>query len=294
MEERCNLKALRRRIKNLIFEFKLNDTTISTKKHPFTLDYENGSYRQRELVKIIKDTVIHFALTSDEIKKYKESDDFGEMERKGWDRISKAHKYSKGDYGELLLFLMLTVFFPTKKFVTKVRLRSSKKDQIKGFDCAHFTVEQEQIYLWLGEAKFHNSFSNAIAGAIESIKEHLEFDYLNDEISILSSNIEVNEEFPHYDALNDLLNGGESLDKIKIKIPVLLTYDSAILKNYDSIEDADFILNMEKDFIKKFQNIDGRKLQLKPNIEVLFLVIPFQSVKEIKDHLEQLEEVLLR
>jgi hypothetical protein len=287
------MKALKGRIKNLIFKFNIN-STITSEKHPFTLDYENGLYRQRELVKIIKDSVIHFALTPDEIKKWKDSDDFGEMERKAWDRISKAHKYSKGDYGELLLFLMLSVFFPTNKFVTKVRLRSSKKDQIKGFDCAHFTVEQGQIYLWLGEAKFHNSFSNAIAGAIESIEEHCEFDYLNDEISILSSNIEINEEFPHYEALNNLLNGGVSLDKIKIKIPVLLTYDSALLKKYDSIGDADFLLKMEKDFVKKFQNIDGRKLNLKPNIEVLFLVIPFQSVKEIKDRLELLEEVLLR
>ncbi|GHH96643.1 HamA C-terminal domain-containing protein [Neobacillus kokaensis] len=241
------MKALKGRIKNLIFKFNLS-STLTSEKHPFTLDYENGSYRQRELVKIIKDSVIHFALTPDEIKKWKESDDFGEMERKAWDRISKAHKYSKGDYGELLLFLMLSVFFPTNKFVTKVRLRSSKKDQIKGFDCAHFTVEQGQTYLWLGEAKFHNSFSNAIAGAIESIEEHCEIDYLNDEISILSSNIEINEEFPHYEALNDLLNGGVSLDKIKIKIPVLLTYDSALLKKYDSIEDAEFLLNMEKDF----------------------------------------------
>lgn len=288
-----SMKALRKRVENLIFKFDLNSRNVSSEKHPFTLDYENGTYRQRELVKIIKDAVIHFALTSEEIKKWKESDDFGEMERKAWDRISKAHKYSKGDYGELLLFLILSVFFPTKKFVTKVRLRSSKKDQIKGFDCAHFTVEEE-IYLWLGEAKFHNSFSNAISGAIESIEEHCEFDYLNDEISILSSNIEINEEFEHYESLNDLLNGGVSLDKIKIKIPVLLTYDSALLKKYQSIEDSDFLINMEKEFLKKFQNIDGRVLNLKPNIEVVFLIIPFQSVKEIKDNLEMLEEVLLR
>ncbi|MFS0892381.1 DUF1837 domain-containing protein [Peribacillus frigoritolerans] len=286
------MKALTGRVKNLIFKFDLSSKVVLTEKHPFTLDYESGSYRQKELVKIIKDSVIHFALTPEEIKKWKDTNDFGEMERKAWDRISKAHKYSKGDYGELLLYLMLTVFFPTEKFVTKVRLRSSKKDQIKGFDCAHFTVENEQVYLWLGEAKFHNNFSNAISGAMSSIEEHCEFDYLNDEISILSSNIEINEAFTHYETLNTILNGGVSLDKIKIKIPVLLTYDSALLKKHTNIEDAAFIEKMEKDFIKKFKNIDDRKPSLNPNIEVIFMVIPFESVTSIKDQLEVLEEVL--
>ncbi|HHI3609883.1 TPA: HamA C-terminal domain-containing protein [Bacillus anthracis] len=288
------MKALTRRIKNLIFKFNVSPEKISTEKHPFTLNYEDGKYRQLELVRIIKDSVIHFALTADEIKNLKKTDDFGEMERKAWSRISKAHKNSKGDYGELLLFLMLTVFFPTKKFVTKVRLRSSTKDQIKGFDCAHFTVDDDDISLWLGEAKFHNNFSNAINGAMGSIEEHCGFDYLNDEISILSSNIEMNENFPHYEVLDNLLNGGISLDTIKIKIPVLLTFDSALLKKHSDLKDLDFVKNMEKEFLRKFKAIDEKKRVLKPSIEVLFLIIPFQSVKEIKDRLEMLEEVLLR
>lgn len=131
------MKQLISRTKNLIFKFEINHSHIKTEKTGMTLNYEDGKYRQNELVRIIRESVVHFALTKKEIQKYKDDDDFGEMQRKAWDRISKAHKNSKGDYGELLLYIILCIFFPSQKFVTKVRLRSSTKDQIKGFDCAH-------------------------------------------------------------------------------------------------------------------------------------------------------------
>ena len=253
------MKYLRKRVKNLIFKFSIHPLG-KWEKHPFTLDYENGgTYRQKELVKIIKDAITHFALTPEEFEMFKSSGDIGEMERRSWERISKAHQNTKGDYGELLLFLLLTVFFPTQKFVTKVRLRSTKKDQIKGFDCAHFSVENDEVYLWLGEAKFHNSFSNAISGAIQSINEHCEFDYLSDEISILGSNIEINKGFTEYEKIDDLLNGGTSMDKLKIRIPVLLTNDCKILGCYKSLEDSGFIKDMTEEFSRKIRSIEQRK-----------------------------------
>lgn len=286
------MKQLTKRAKNLIFKFDLSHDYVKTEKIGMTLNYEDGKYRQIELVRIIRESVIHFALTKLEIKKYKDDDDFGEMQRKAWERISKAHKNSKGDFGELLLFIILTIFFPSEKFVTKVRLRSSTKDQIKGFDCAHFSTENEDVILWLGEAKFHQQFSGAIADAIRSVKEHCMIDYLRDEISILASNIEINENFPGYEKINNILNGGITLDKIKIRIPVLLTYDSKIVPKHGDIEDAQFIVDMSKEFHDKYEKIDGNELTLKPNIEVFFIVIPFESVAQIKTELERLEAVM--
>lgn len=283
------LKKLRIRAQNLIYKFDLSHPFISSEKVAMTLDYEDGVYRQKELVRIIRESVVHFALTKNEIQRYKDDDDFGEMQRKAWERISKAHKNSKGDFGELLLFIILSIFFPSEKFVTKVRLRSSTKDQIKGFDCAHFSIENNEVILWLGEAKFHNRFSNAINGAIESIREHCEIDYLKDEISILGSNIEINEEFQEFSRIDGLLNGGVTLDRIKIRIPVLLTYDCNILLKHKDIKDFKFIDDMGSEFLSKFEKIETNSLSLKPNIEVLFIVIPFQSVGEIKTELENLE-----
>lgn len=105
------------------------------------------------------------------------------------------------------------------------------------------------------EAKFHQSFSGAISNAIESIKEHCEIDYLRDEISILSSNIELNDNYPEYEKINDILNSGGTLDKIKIRIPVLLTYDCKVLTNHKDIESETFIEEMTGEFLKKYKKL---------------------------------------
>lgn len=285
------MKALLSRAKDLIFKFSLDPSEESASRHPIHLNYESGQYRQSDLVKLVRDAVVHFALTPEEFDEYiTKNGDVGEASRVAWSRISDVSKNSKGDYGELLLFLVLKLFFPaSERFVTKARLRSSTKDQIKGFDCAHFTVEGEDVVLWLGEAKFHQSFSTAIDGALESIQEHCEREYLKDEFSILFPNIELNRDYPHRDKLQNILNGSRSLDSVKFKIPVLLTYDCAKLKNHSSITTDEFLQEMKEEFVAKFKVIEGRGLVLKDNFEVVFIVFPLESVKTIKDELEKIE-----
>lgn len=285
------MKKLQIRVKNLIYEFDKIDFEEVEKweKKAFHLDYLNSEYRQNEIVKIIKDAMPHFALTEEELNEFLLTKDLGEADREAWNRISTARKDKKGDYGELLLYLILEVFYPAKKFVTKVRLRSSRKEQIKGFDCAHFTIENDEVYLWLGEAKFHQSFSTALTDSISSIIDHCEYGYLSDEMSILKGNIEINKKFEEYSKLEEIFLG-KSLDKIKFKIPILLTYDSHNISKFDDITD-EFKKVFEEEFRKKFKSIEKKVINLKSQFELLFLIIPFESVKKIKDKLEIIESI---
>jgi len=284
------MKKLIERAKNVIFRFDLQHVSGKWSKHPIHLDYESGKYRQDELIKLVRDTVIHFALTPDEFNELVGGGDVSDASRRAWARISKAKRDSKGDYGEVLLFLILKMFFPaTERFVTKVRLRSSKRDQIKGFDCAHFTIEGGDVVLWLGEAKFHQSFSTAVTEAVKSLTEHFETQYLKDEISILHSNIEINKDCPDYAKLESVLNGSRSIDTIKFKIPVLLTYDSAEVVKHTSVTTPAFIQKMKDEFMEKFKKIDEQKLSVSANFDIVFLVFPFESVKVIKEELEKIE-----
>ncbi len=285
------MEKLRIRVKNLIYEF--NEIKLDNferwKKKAFHLDYHNNIYRQSEIANIVKDAMPHFALTEEELNDFISTKDLGEANREAWSRISTARKDKKGDYGELLLYLILEIFYPSKKFVTKVRLRSSRKEQIKGFDCAHFTIENDEVYLWLGEAKFHQSFSTALTDSISSIIEHCQPQYLKDEMSILKSNIEINKKFNEYEKLEEIFLG-KSLDKIKFKIPILLTYDSNQVSNFTDIND-DFKETFEKEFRDKFQTIEKKVINLKSQFELIFLIIPFESVKLLKDKLELIESV---
>ena len=282
------MESIKRRAKNLIYNIIVKNSNIKNDKNSFHLDFESETYRQSELIKLIRDTVIYFALTKDELSKIN-SESFSQFQTRAWKRISDRPKEKKGDYGELLLFLILEVFYPARKLITKVRLRSSFGDEIKGYDCAHFSIDEKaDICLWLGEAKFHQDFSSAIFKAVESLNEHITDKAIKDELSILEgNNCEIEEETRA--KIEEYLNSGLSLDKMKFKIPILLTYDCEIVKNHSNICDA-FIQEIKEDLEKKYSIIDKKKISLKPNIELHFIIFPLESVKEIKEELENIEK----
>lgn len=217
-------------------------------------------------------------------------EDLDEMYRLAFSRISKAKKDKKGDYGELLLFLILKSFYGADRLVTKVRLRSSVKDQIKGFDCAHFSIdEHNEIKLWLGEVKFYKSFSAAINDVIGEIHEHVRTDYLKNEFSILCPNIEYNKDIIIPDELIEYLDGSTPLDKIKIVIPALITYESAEIKNHKEVT-QEFSDAFKKQFEEKFAYINTKPLITPGNVEVFFILLPLSNVASIKEKLDNIEE----
>ncbi|USD25100.1 DUF1837 domain-containing protein [Flagellimonas marinaquae] len=281
------MRSIKERTQNLIHHFKLSTSGQIHGKDSYHLDYEGGVCRQDELSKLIRDTVIFFALSSKELESL-DSDSLAKLQKRAWGRISDRKSSMKGDYGELLLFLILEVYYPAKKFVTKARLRSSKGDEIKGYDCAHFSIEDDgEICLWLGEAKFHQSFSSAITKATESINKHLTIKSIKDELSILEGNIDIQGE--EAEKLEDFLNSGKSIDKIKFKIPILLTYDSSVVQSNSSICEK-FSDELTEELNSHYLNIEGKKFTNPENFELHFILLPLKQVKEIKDFLEIIEK----
>lgn len=283
------MNALKNRVHNLIFKFDSSETK-QYEKQTYTLDYQNGQYRQDELIKIIDHAIPYFALTESEFEEYRAGGDFGEAREAGYSRISTAHRNKKGDYGELLLFLILDIIYNVPKFVTKVRLRSSVSEQIKGYDCAHVTIEEGEPCLWLGEAKFHQNFSTAVSDAFKSLDEHMEISYLEDELKILGGNVEWNRAHANYDELKKIFQG-RSIDKIKFKIPVLLTYDSNSIKNNTDLDDQ-FKTNLKEEIERHYATLEKKILKaIKTNFELVFIIFPLHTVQEIKQKLERIEEL---
>lgn len=283
-------KKLFSRIDNLLFKFEILEVSKGTKKDPYHLNYEQGRYREKELVHIIRDAIPHFALTHDEYSELKENDDIGEMNRLGWSRISKTRKECKGDFGELLLFLILSHFYKSQKLVTKVKLRSSRNEQVKGFDCAHFISTDEETSLWLGEAKFYKDFSNALQDILTEIKTHTEYSYLNNELTILAPNIEWNHKLKETTTIEEYINKTRSLDDLKIVIPSLITYETSILGKFNTTGSKIFKEAFLKHFKQKFKTIDSKPITLPENFSLFFILLPLQDVNSIKHQLERIEE----
>ena len=287
-------ESLKGRIKNQIFKFEVALTDSQDGDAEFTLDFEAGRYRQDELVGIIRDTVKFFALTENEIIDF----DASEHYRIAYTRISDAHRNRKGDYGELLLFIILDIFFDTPKFVTKARLRTSTKEQIKGFDCAHFSINSNnEVILWLGEAKFYKEFSGAVSSAFESLNSFLKKPAsLKDQLRLLGGQIEINKQLDpdKFRLLKSYVDGGRSLDSVSINVPVLITYDSDFIKSFSgrnlNLKSEEFKKGMTDEFNKQFKLIYNKKWPASANINIIFFLLPFESVEDIKNKIDVVEQ----
>lgn len=186
----------------------------------------------------------------------------------------------------------MIVYYDAPKFVTKVRLRSSVGMQVNGYDCAHFTIENDEPILWLGESKFHQSFSTALTESFKSLDEHCKILYTNNEISILKPNVEVNRDLESDFAKLKSIFAGKSIDKIKFRIPVLLTYDSNTIKNNEDIDEK-FKKDLETELNAHHQSIENKdiKSELK-NVEFIFFIFPLHTVSKIKSELEIIETAM--
>lgn len=288
--------SLKTRLCNQIFKVEVGIQSAGENDASFTLDYEDGRYRQNELVGLIRDTVPFFALTEDEIATIDKS----EWNRNSFTRISDANRNSKGDYGELLLFLILSVFYDIPKFVTKARLRSTTREQIKGFDCAHFSISDSKVTLWLGEAKFHQSISSAVTSALKSLEEHLnDSERIKSELRLLGGEIEINKqlESKKHELLKSYVNGGKSLDKVEIAVPVLCTYDSKCIKEFSgrmdsNIECDEFKGKISLELEENFTKIYSKEWPKRKNIRIVFFIMPLVSVSELKRSIELVESAM--
>lgn len=285
------MEILKNRVKKLIFKFSIPFTKGKWEHVPLHLNYSSGKYRQDELKNIIQDALPHFALTPNEFEEYLKTKDHGEIRRKSWDRISKRNKSNKGDYGEILLFLILEIFFESQKFVTKVKLKTGNQE-VNGYDCAHFTIENEKPIFWLGESKFYSDFSSAISSAFKSLKEHCNEDFTVNEFSFLAPNIEINKDFPYFEKISNLINNIESFDEILIRVPVFITYDCNLITNHESDKTPEFLDDFKEEFQNKINSIENRSLELNSNFELIFIILPLESVKKIKEQMDYLEQAI--
>lgn len=270
---------------------------------PISLKYNNGKYCQSELVEIIKETIVYFALTNNELCEYKAANyTFEELVATALLNISTRKKEIKGDYGELLLFLVISVIYSAPKLITKVRYRNpDSKTEVLGFDCIHFTVIDNDITMWLGEAKFHkyfenNFFSVGIDSAVDSLNNHL------NKISLLSEmkwfKAKFIGEFSDSDKKEDwykvlhnlfLLTPQNMAENVSVKVPILVTYDEDIIKFHNN-HDSTFISAMTNELNKKINILNSKPIKNEISADLLFIFFPMESVSQIKDSLDCFEK----
>ena len=76
-----------------------------------------------------------------------------------------------------------------------------------------------------------------------------------------------------------------------IKVPVLITYELAELKNFDDVAGSHFIEKMKAEFESRYQQIQSKNWQKQyKNVTFVFLLLPIQDVSVLKDLIRKKDE----
>jgi hypothetical protein len=191
--------------------------------------YETGAWRTDHLARHLIGWLPEFALSYSEYSSLTHADAVEKIRRAAYAVYTTEKSEHRGEFGELLLHIAIRQTFKTVPAISKIFYKDAANNTVKGFDAVHVIASPDTLELWLGEAKFYEDAKAAIASVVGEIAKHTTADYLKGEFLLIGNKIDP--AWPHAQRLKKLLNPNTSLDEVfdAACIPVLLTYDSAVL-----------------------------------------------------------------
>ncbi len=187
----------------------------------------------------------------------------------------------RGEFGELILHLLLRDFHSTIPLLSKIYFKDSYGHTVHGFDAVH--VQPDTKTLWLGESKLYMDGKKGVKALVQDIKEHFLRNYLDDEFTIVSKKIKLFEELKDKEHWLSILDTSNKLsDKLQaINIPLLCVYSSDNFNKYDETLDA-FIADYESEIrgLKKHFD-DNNDHPLKTNLNIILMLFPVKCKVEL-------------
>jgi hypothetical protein len=241
--------------------------------------FELKKWRFERLAAHLIDWLPDFAIRHDDLPPEIENiTDYRKLIETAAERIYKTEKTQlRGEIGELLLHAICRQFSGTFPAISKIYYKDSSNDVVKGFDLVHtrHNKTDDELQLWLGEAKFYTSGPDAIGEAITSIRKHLEAGFLTSEKILLGGRIST--DTPGYSRLKWLFDRDTPLDQIfqRLIIPILIAYDSASTSSFEEGNSYDTALR------KEFEIFQKSLARLPTNISVYCFYFPMNSKKSL-------------
>lgn len=197
------------------------------------------------------------------------------------DEVEKLSEYNRGEFGELLLHLLLREFKTTIPLVSKVYFKDAPGVAAHGFDAVH--ISPNENILWLGESKIYADSKQGVKALLKDLSEHFTRDYLDEQFVIIKKNLK-NNTIPQREEWIKILSSCTKLsDKINmINIPMLCTYSHDIYKIFSDMNTDASIEYHEKNVreLKKYFD-DNNMHPLKDRLNVILLLFPVRDKKEL-------------
>lgn len=213
------------------------------------------------------------------------------------DDVKKKY-LTRGEFGELILHLLLRDFHDTIPLISKIYFKDADGSTVHGFDGVH--IQPKEKTLWLGESKLYDNGKNGIRELIKDIKGHFKDDYLKREFTLISKKLKPYSEIPEREYWLDLMDTGTKLEAVlhSVTIPLICTYTSDNFTKYNDECREDFINDYEKEVrgLKKYFD-ENNDHPLKTHLNIILLLFPVKNKNELVrrmhkklDHLQKIED----
>ncbi len=249
----------------------------------------------------IKEITEKLAEAAKSIYKIKEFDDVKTIYLNGGiiqdDDVEKKY-LERGEFGELILHLLLRDFHNTTPLLSKIYFKDAFGSTIHGFDAVH--IQSETKTLWLGESKLYINGKTGVKALIQDIKEHFKRDYLNDEFTIISKKLKLCSDIPEKDYWLGLMDKNTKLSNIlnSTNIPLVCTYTSDNFTKYNDEAIREFIGDYGNE-VRELKNYFDKNNDhpLKTNLNIILMLFPVKCKNELVrrmhrklDHLQKIED----
>lgn len=218
------------------------------------------------------DWIIDYALKSDELNSLNHTNSYIRL-KEAAARVYTSAKYERrGEVGEIAAHAVCRRYFGTIPVAPRVNYLSASNDPVKAFDLVHVRyTEDEEVELWLGEAKFFKDRNSALSDAISSIKTHITQGFLKNEKLLLGP--QVSSDIPHSEKIKKLLSSTVSLDQLikQAVFPVLIAANSDATPQHQSMND-DYAKEVREEMGALWKKLEGSGLTNK--IKLFLIYVP--------------------
>lgn len=187
----------------------------------------------------------------------------------------------RGEFGELLLHLLLRDFKGTIPLISKVYFKDTAGVPAHGFDAVHISPEDK--ILWLGESKFYVDGKAGMRELLGDLSKHFTRNFLDEQFIIVKKNLE-NNSIPQRDEWIKILSNCSKLrDKISmINIPMLCTYSHDIYRCFSNLNDSKALSYHEVNVreLKRYFD-ENNQHPLRGQLNIILLLFPIRNKKEL-------------
>jgi hypothetical protein len=275
----------------------------------YLVGFDFGNYRWEPFIDEVCDVLVEFAhgwkkesrsknrdsreLLKKTAKAIYEIPEFAEVAsiyRHGKSLDDKDQRYylRKGEFGELLLHLLLVDYNSTIPLISKIYFKDENNAIVHGYDGVH--IEPVCRTLWLGESKLFFNGENGIDNLLEDLTNHFNEDFMRKEFFTIQKRIPEGREIPERKYWVNLLNEKHKLeDVIKfIRIPLLCTYTSPNFFKTPDETAASFKIDYDKEVRYLQQHFTAKfKHPWKDNLEVILLLFPVRCKNAFVSRMHQ-------